>query len=484
MDERRHMKVGDIHYNTKGKRCVVVETGSGVVTWAFDDGVIVTKTRGNVPCHPDDRKKAPFKVGDRVLSNFFGWVEVIEYKGSKKIRIVFEDGRTASVQAYALKLGQVTPQGSLRTNTEGDWISKAISIHGDKYDYTNSVFEAYDKPVKIYCRTCKEVFSVTATDHINKYQRGCHKCAKHLCTQKQVLPFSEFIERSGKEHKWKYFYDMPSYRGLGHSVFVVCPIHGRFKVFAGNHVKGASGCPECYKVEKSKQRFKDTAKEWLNNQYSLVCQSTKNLVWVKHNSCGTIFQKPLDSIITQKHLCPSCGISQISFEDFLNRAREVHGDEYQYEDYVAISKKVSLTHKTCGNTFTANASSHISGNYGRGVGCPYCASHGLSPSRDTRLYILSADNGYVKIGVTHQQVSDRLRQISKSTRKLGWVFYEVTSWAMSGEKAIYLEKTVHKHFSLLYRKPEEKFDGSCETYIGVNVSDAINYLQNILNSST
>ena len=36
--------------------------------------------------------KAPYKVGDRVKSNLFGWAEVTEYNGKNKIRVKFEEG--------------------------------------------------------------------------------------------------------------------------------------------------------------------------------------------------------------------------------------------------------------------------------------------------------------------------------------------------------------------------------------------------------
>ena len=44
----------------------------------------------------------------------------------------------------------------MRKRTTEEFIEKAIEIHGDKYDYSDVVFDGNDKEVIIYCKKHKE----------------------------------------------------------------------------------------------------------------------------------------------------------------------------------------------------------------------------------------------------------------------------------------------------------------------------------------
>lgn len=58
-------------------------------------------------------------------------------------------------------------------------------------------------------------------------------------------------------------------------------------------------------------------------------------------------------------------------EDFIERAKTVHGDKYDYSkvDYKNINSKVSIICKTCQNEFQQVAYRHLCGS-----GCPKCKS--------------------------------------------------------------------------------------------------------------
>ena len=60
----------------------------------------------------------------------------------------------------------------------------------------------------------------------------------------------------------------------------------------------------------------------------------------------------------------------IPFEEFVKRARAVHGDDYSYENdtYTTLKKKLWMTHKVCGTRFQQSGSKHL-----KGQGCPVCA---------------------------------------------------------------------------------------------------------------
>lgn len=65
--------------------------------------------------------------------------------------------------------------GKMKSNTS-DFINKSKNIHGDLYDYRETVYtKAHDKVI-IICKKCNEKFQQSATDHLSG--KGCKNCKK------------------------------------------------------------------------------------------------------------------------------------------------------------------------------------------------------------------------------------------------------------------------------------------------------------------
>ena len=62
-------------------------------------------------------------------------------------------------------------------------------------------------------------------------------------------------------------------------------------------------------------------------------------------------------------------MKKLSFEDFQKKAKEIHGDDYIYEEksYVNTKEKMWIIHKECGNRFQQTPHNHLIGQ-----GCPKC----------------------------------------------------------------------------------------------------------------
>src|SRR5689334_8376758 len=58
------------------------------------------------------------------------------------------------------------------------------------------------------------------------------------------LTTQEFVERSIKLHETRFDYDQASYSGFNAKVIIVCPEHGAFEQIAKTHLAG-SACPSC-----------------------------------------------------------------------------------------------------------------------------------------------------------------------------------------------------------------------------------------------
>lgn len=134
----------------------------------------------------------------------------------------------------------------------------------------------------------------------------------------------EFIKDARKVHGDKYDYSKTRYVKSSLKVTITCPIHGDFEVTPNNHLRG-NQCPECGKIQRIKSNTKTT-------------------------------------------------------EQFITRAKQVHGDKYDYSkvNYITNKHKVIII---CHNTnefgeehgeFEQSPHDHIDGQ----CGCPKCKNKG------------------------------------------------------------------------------------------------------------
>ena len=132
-------------------------------------------------------------------------------------------------------------------NTE-EFIKRAKSIHGDKYDYSKVKYINAHTKVCIICPEHGE-FWQQAYCHTNLKQ-GCPKCYGN--TKKTT---EKFIEDAKKIHGDKYDYSKVEYVNNRTKVCIICPEHGEFWQTPKEHLKG-SGCLECSYISlKEKQKL-------------------------------------------------------------------------------------------------------------------------------------------------------------------------------------------------------------------------------------
>lgn len=127
------------------------------------------------------------------------------------------------------------------------------------------------------------------------------------------LTTEEFIIKAIARHGDKYDYSLTSYVGAKTKIIIICPDHGRFEQTRASHLCG-NGCPDCGYIE-------------------------------RHNSL------------------------RFSIEEFVTKARERHGDLYDYSkvEYLKSTSKVIIICKKHGE-FEQCAGSHL-----QGCGCHSCA---------------------------------------------------------------------------------------------------------------
>lgn len=193
------------------------------------------------------------------------------------------------------------------------------------------------------------------------------------------LTTEDFIARAQAVHGDRYDYSQADYQGPQVPIEVVCRVHGSFFPRPGNHIRAASGCPECNPLKPTQlATFLERAAAAHGDRYDysrVVYQGVQKPVEIICPVHGPFWQAPISH--TQGRGCVACGAAQcVRRKDtawFIARARERHGDRYDYSEaqYHNSQSLITIGCPTHG-PFQQKAAYHLAGN-----GCAACA--GLQP---------------------------------------------------------------------------------------------------------
>jgi len=224
-----------------------------------------------------------------------------------------------------------------KTKTIKKCIEDFIKVHGNKYDYSKVKYKNAKTKIIITCKKHGE-FLQTADSHITG--RGCF-----ICGGKKKLTTEEFISKAKRVHRGRYDYSKVAYKNTLTKVKIRCKKHGEFEQTPGHHLNGC-GCPDCGGTKKSTtENFIKEAKKIHGDKYDYSKVKYKNtdtkvkIICKKH---GEFIQIPSCHLIGQG--CIDCGgTKKLTVEEFVNKARVVHGDKYDYSKivYKNIDTKVT-----------------------------------------------------------------------------------------------------------------------------------------------
>ena len=236
---------------------------------------------------------------------------------------------------------------------EKQFIEKAKHIHKNIYDYSKVRYIGSRTKVCIICPEHGE-FWQTPNSHLNR--QGCPKCGIIKAHKPQSLTKEEFILKAREVHGWKYDYSKVKYVNNKTNVCIICPEHGEFWQKPYAHLSN-QGCPKCRYILSSKKLsftnndFIKKAKEIYNNKYDYskvdyVNNHTKVCIICPEH--GEFWQTPNNFL--NKHACQKCGKfsrikkQSLTKEEFILKAREVHGWKYDYSkvDYKNYKTKVCI----------------------------------------------------------------------------------------------------------------------------------------------
>lgn len=214
--------------------------------------------------------------------------------------------------------------------TQEEYISKCVGVHGDRYDYSETVYRTAHEPLEVICKIHGK-FKLLAYSHLGAAQ-GCSVCKKEEMADEAA---SAYVDRVNTLHGGKITVTKDSCVGKKQSdrIQANCKEHGVFTIGKAT-LNTLGGCPSC-DLQKRWLRFLDKAAEVHKGKYTYSraeYNTGRKLMSILCNSCNSTFeQRPAAHL--QGHSCPSCSDNtgpRLTKEQLISKCVKVIGDHHDY----------------------------------------------------------------------------------------------------------------------------------------------------------
>lgn len=298
-----------------------------------------------------------------------------------------------------------------RKSSTAKFISKAVAIHFDEYDYSKVNYISSKEKVTIVCNKCGNPFMVTPNNHISGAS-GCPPCKRAQRGIKQRKTNKEFLIQAQAAHGSRYKYKKCKYEKNASKVVITCVEHGDFKQWPSDHILGV-GCPVC------------------------------------------------------------AGVSKDNNKTFIEKANKAHGSKYSYDfvNYTSSARKVSIVCKEHG-VFQQRANDHLNGKgcmkcaidgfwgFRRSKFAANCDKHNKGVGTLYVIKCAEAGEVFYKIGITSKSVKERFDLKSS----MPYEYVEVYNIRGKPEFIYNLERELHDALSEYKHEPEIGFFGQTECF--------------------
>jgi len=185
----------------------------------------------------------------------------------------------------------------------------------------------------------------------------------------------EIINKFVEVHGDDYVYDLVKYINIMVKVEIICKTHGMFPQSPLEHIKG-SGCPKCYGNAKlTYEEFVNRANEVHGGRFDY-----SKFVYLGYEKPGIIICKEHGEFpqIPHSHLsgngCPRCRGLYKTTQDIIKEFKEIHGNKFDYSkfEYIKYDIKGIIICPEHGE-FLQSAHHHI-----KGAGCRKCFNKKIS----------------------------------------------------------------------------------------------------------
>jgi hypothetical protein len=335
----------------------------------------------------------------------------VEYSGSEGgVIIICSEHGSFTQKASSHLYGSNCPKCSGFQKASEQFICRARTIHGERYDYSLADYSAAHTPTVIICPEHGE-FSQTPNNHLRG--KGCNKCGYLVGSTKQRSELEHFLSRARAIHGERYDYSRVEYQGSSRNVTIICPVHGEFSQLPLNHYR--TGC----------------------------------------NKCGASLT------------AASLGSDK---QEFISKAFILHGERYDYSkvEYKKSRIKVIIICPEH-DEFMQTPNSHL-----MGAGCPHCNQSvfwtrsqwtAIQKGRKATLYIILLEKdseSFYKVGITYKSISERFGYRMPYQIKIVALFK-----SYDAKKIFDLESECHKKLRSYHYLPSHSFGGKTECFSSI-----------------
>jgi len=284
--------------------------------------------------------------------------------------------------------------------TTDTYITLARELHGDYYDYLDTIFTLVTNRIIIHCPV-HGTFTQEARQHIKINTQtgkpfGCRQCGTAQ-RNKAMIENSrqDFFNRAPLLHDHYYTYDHVVYKGTLVHVMITCPKHGDFPQKPYKHLgypdkEGKSippqGCNRCGEERcAAKQRMgKEEFIRRAHEKYGSDIFKYDSVVYTNGDTPVEIYCNDHEQFFTQTplghlhatHACPDCssekrGLARINNSSVAFWEKANQDDQFDWSKYVYINAttKSILIHKKCDGEFPTSPNNYLSGKR-----CPHCVN--------------------------------------------------------------------------------------------------------------
>lgn len=310
------------------------------------------------------------KKANLVHGDLFDYSKVRIGDANEKVEIICRIHGSFFQQRNNHIQGNGCPKCIGRNLTNKEFLTKAREKHDDKFKYPEP-FVSLETKIVIICKIHGK-FHQSPKHHLIS-AHACPKCRYIASGSKKRRTQNQFLEKASLIHGNRYDYSESVYVTDRAKIKIKCQEHGIFEQNPNTHLSG-SGCPKCVGRYKTHDEFVALAREIHGELYDYpneyVKSHTKLEIWCKRHE---FFFSQTPHSHLQGHGCRTCKNGILPGErfkthtQFLEEAKKIHGETYQYPDeYVRSDQKLRMICSIHGE-FLQTPNSHLGGS-----GCNLC----------------------------------------------------------------------------------------------------------------
>lgn len=419
------------------------------------------------------------KVGDVCKTNNDGDVVVLSvykiYNGTKKCSVMFLDtGNIYDIATDSMRRGLVRDRKRDRTP---EFIEKARKLHGDKFGYSKTKYAGSNVKLII---TCPEHGDIITHPSTHMQGTGCPKCSAEAVSKFHRHTTEDFVEDCIKRFGDKHDYSQVVYVNSYVPVKIRCEKHGWFEVAPAMYKTWKTGCSMCAEEVRAKEygiSFKEFVKRAKDAHGDRYDYHEEDYTYIKEKTRVTCREHGdwwINGIHHTRGVgCAKCaGVVLKTNEQFIEEAMKVHGDKYDYsKTFYTLNRNKVTIVCPTHGEFKQVASSHL-----RGSGCSACANTGFDQTKVGSFYVMESPS-MIKVGITNRNVEIRRKEVSRNSPE---EFKVILDLGLDGWQCRELETSMLQWLCKSASKTTYLFEGSSECFCLIGVDHVIKKVMEVL----